>query len=298
MRQCCKTLCTREPWRQDLAGRANLLSPRTPGSMKTPVELAVSGMQTLHLQHRCRGGYRVKAKASYVDETLFGSPVGTRLPAPDFDPPWVQKTDRNREVGTRTSPLQASLSKGSCETTPSRGSTPTLTPKKKNKYRLIRRSPSYCDESLFGSRPEGASQEASGMAKGDAAKLRALFWTPPATPRGGHSPRPRETPLQAVHPAGPSKTGPRVAAEAPDLSAGGGGVPRPPRRGRSQSLTHLNTPSTGPAHGDEPQAPRPSTSGVTFRSPLVTPRACAVSASVLAAPRHGRATQKPKPPWK
>lgn len=115
-------------------GRANLLSPRTPRSMKTPVELAISGMQTLHFPHR-RGGCRVKAKASYVDETLFGSPVGTRPPPPDFDPPWVQKTDRTRGGDTRASPPQASVSKGSCEATPSRGSTPTLTPKKKNKYR-------------------------------------------------------------------------------------------------------------------------------------------------------------------
>nr|XP_027779207.1 RBPJ-interacting and tubulin-associated protein 1 [Marmota flaviventris] len=265
--------------------------------MKTPVELAISGMQTLHLQHRCRGGYRVKAKASYVDETLFGSPVSPRPPPPDFDPPWVQKSDSIRGPVTRASPSQASLSKGSCETTPSRSSTPTLTPKKKNKYRLVRRSPSYCDESLFGSRPAGP--EASGMAKGDAAKLRALLWTPPATPRGGHSPRPRETPLRAIHPAGPSKMGPRVAADARELPSGGRGAPHPPGRGRSQSLTHLNTPSAGcAAHGEGPQAPRPSTSGVTFRSPLVTPRARSVSASVPATPRQGGATQKPKPPWK
>ncbi|MBZ3871537.1 RBPJ-interacting and tubulin-associated protein 1 [Sciurus carolinensis] len=267
--------------------------------MKTPVELAISGMQTLHLQHRCRGGYRVKAKASYVDETLFGSPVGTKPPAPDFDPPWVQKPDRTRGVGTRTSPSQASLSKGSCETTPSRGSTPTLTPKKKNKYRLVSRSPSYCDESLFGSRPQGTSWEAAGMAKGDAAKLRALFWTPPATPRGGPSPRPRETPLRAIHPAGPTKSGSQAAADACELPAGGAGTPAPPRRGRSQSLTHLNTPSTGcPARTNGPPAPRPSTSGVTFRSPLVTPRARSVSASVPTTPRQSGATQKPKPPWK
>ncbi|XP_047416549.1 RBPJ-interacting and tubulin-associated protein 1 [Sciurus carolinensis] len=267
--------------------------------MKTPVELAISGMQTLHLQHRCRGGYRVKAKASYVDETLFGSPVGTKPPAPDFDPPWVQKPDRTRGVGTGTSPSQASLSKGSCETTPSRGSTPTLTPKKKNKYRLVSRSPSYCDESLFGSRPQGTSWEAAGMAKGDAAKLRALFWTPPATPRGDPSPRPRETPLRAIHPAGPTKSGSQAAADACELPAGGAGTPAPPRRGRSQSLTHLNTPSTGcPARTNGPPAPRPSTSGVTFRSPLVTPRARSVSASVPTTPRQSGATQKPKPPWK
>ena len=66
----CKALCRREPWRQGLASRAPLLSPRTTESMKTPVEPAISGMQTLHVQHHGRGGYRVKVRPSYVDETL------------------------------------------------------------------------------------------------------------------------------------------------------------------------------------------------------------------------------------
>ncbi|XP_012607694.2 RBPJ-interacting and tubulin-associated protein 1 [Microcebus murinus] len=269
--------------------------------MKTPVELALSGMQTLRLQPRCRGGYRVQARASYVDETLFGSPAGTRAPPPDFDPPWVEKANRTGGVGTGAS--QTSGAPGTCETTLSRSSTPTLTPRKKNKYRLISHTPSYCDESLFGSRPEGASRESPWMAKGDAAKLRALFWTPPATPRDGHSPRARETPLRAVHPPGPSKAEPRVAADPRKLSVDALDSPRPLRRGRSHSLSHLNVPGTGhPAtsapHTNGPQGPGPSTSGVTLRSPLVTPRAGSVSMSVPATPRRGGATQKPKPPWK
>ncbi|XP_043413600.1 RBPJ-interacting and tubulin-associated protein 1 [Prionailurus bengalensis] len=271
------------------------------GSMKTPVELAVSGMQTLHLQHRCRGGSRVKARASYVDETLFGSPAGTRPTPPDFDPPWVEKANRTSRVGTGTS--QALGANGSCENTSSRVSTPTLTPRKKNKYRLISHTPSYCDESLFGSRPEGTSWEGPWMAKGDAAKLHALFWTPPATPRGSQSPRPRDTPLRAVHPAGPSKPEPKVAADTRKLSVDGLDAPRPPRRERSHSLTHLTVPGTGrphtsASHANGPRDPRPSPSGVTFQSPLVTPRARSVRVSVPAAPQRGGATQKPKPPWK
>ncbi|XP_057601796.1 RBPJ-interacting and tubulin-associated protein 1 [Hippopotamus amphibius kiboko] len=268
------------------------------GSMKTPVELAISGMQTLHVQHHCRGGSRVKVRPSYVDETLFGSPAGTRPTPPDFDPPWMKKANRTRGLGTGVS--QAN---GSCETTSPREKTPTLTPRKKNKYRLIGHTPSYCDESLFGSRPEGASWEAPWMAKGDAARLHALFWTPPATPRGNHSPRPRETPLRAVHPAGPLKTERRAVADSRRLSVGGLDSPRPPRRERSHSLTRLNVPSTGhpPTSApctNGPRDPRPSPSGVTFRSPLVTPRAHSVSVSVPVTPRRGGATQKPKPPWK
>ncbi|XP_023059702.1 RBPJ-interacting and tubulin-associated protein 1 isoform X1 [Piliocolobus tephrosceles] len=291
----------REPPKQGLAGRAHLPSPGTTGDMKNPVGLAISGMQTLRLQHRCRGGYRVKARPSYVDETLFGSPASTRPTPPDFDPPWVEKANRSRDVGKEAS--KALGAKGSCETTPSRGSTPTLTPRKKNKYRLISHTPSYCDESLFGSRSEGASFGAPRMAKGDAAKLRALFWTPPATPRGSHSPRPREAPLRAIHPAGPSKTEPGAAADSQKLSMDGLHSSCPLRRGLSHSLTHLNVPSTGhPAtsasHTNGPQDLRPSTSGVTFRSPLVTSRARSVSISVPATPRRVGATQKPKPPWK
>ncbi|XP_077016022.1 RBPJ-interacting and tubulin-associated protein 1 [Tamandua tetradactyla] len=262
------------------------------------MELAVSGMQTLHLQHCCRGSHRVKARASYVDETLFGSPAGTRPAPPEFDPPWVEKANRTRGVGAGAS--QATGANRSCETTPSRGNTPTLTPRKKSKYRLISHTPSYCDESLFGSRPEAASWDAPWMAKGDAAKLRALFWTPPATPRGSNSPRPRETPLRAIHPAGVTKTEPGVAAASRKPSVDGLASPRPLRRGRSRSLTHLNVPSTGhsPTSVPHTNGPREPRSGVTFRSPLVPPRACSVSVSVPATPWQGGTAQKPKPPWK
>lgn len=282
-------------------GPAHPLLLGTTGSMKAPVELAISGMQTLHHPRRCRRGCQVKARASYVDETLFGSPAGPRPTPPDFDPPWVEKANRTKGVSTEAS--RASEANRSSETTSSRGSTPTLTPRKKNKYRLISHTPSYCDESLFGSRSKGTSWEAPWMAKGDAAKLHTLFWTPPATPRGSHSPRPRETPLRAVHPADASETEPRVAAGSRKLSVDGLDAPRPLRRERSQSLTHLNAPSTGRPHTSDPHTngpgnPRPSPSGVTFRSPLVTPRARSVSVSVPTTPRRGGATQKPKPPWK
>ncbi|KAM5237744.1 RBPJ-interacting and tubulin-associated protein 1 [Ctenodactylus gundi] len=258
-------------------------------------------MQALHPQRRLRGGCRSKARASYVDDTLFGSPAGTRPVPPDFDPPWVQRTKGTRGVGARAS--QTLPAKGNCETAPSGDSTPTLTPGKKNKYRLIGHTPSYCDESLFGSRPEGASPEAPRWEKGDAARLRALFWTPPATPRDSLSPRPRETPVQAVHPTRPSRTEPLLAAVPRTLSVDAQEAPPPQQRGRSHSITQLNTPIPDrPAlrapHTNGAQDPRPSPTGVTFRSPLVTPRAQSISASVPAAPRRGGGTPRPKPPWR
>lgn len=159
--------------------------------------------------------------------------------------------------------------------------------------RLIGHTPSYCDESLF-----GTSKEGSRTAMGDAAKLRTLFWTPPATPRGSHSPHPRETPLRAIHPAGPSRTEPRVAADSQD----GLGVPGSLGQRRSHSLTHLTVPSMGhPAcsapQTNRPWSPRPYTSG-TVQSPLVTPKACSGSVSGPATPRRGACPPKPKPPWK
>uniref|UniRef100_D3Z228 RBPJ-interacting and tubulin-associated protein 1 n=1 Tax=Mus musculus TaxID=10090 RepID=D3Z228_MOUSE len=90
-------------------------------------------MKALHLQHRSPTSYRVKARASYVDETLFGSPARTRPAQPDFDPPWVQNCNRSRGVGP--GPPKGSLAKRDCESPSSRGSTPNLTPRKKNKYR-------------------------------------------------------------------------------------------------------------------------------------------------------------------
>lgn len=278
------------------------LSPKATGSMKIPVEQAIRGMQALQLQHRCRGGCRVKARASYVDETLFGSPVGTRPTLPDFDPPWVQKTNGTRRVGAGG--LQSSPGKGSCETTPSEGSTPTLTPRRrKNRYRLIGHTPSYCDESLFGCQPEGVSWESSRLAKAGASKLHSLFWTPPATPRDSDSPCPRKAPLRAMHPENPSMTRPQGAASSPRLSLHSSDTPRPPRRERSHSLTCLSVPSSGhPAasapHTNGLQDPRPPPAGVTFQSPLVTPRAHSVSASVPPTSRRGRAPQNPKPPWR
>ncbi|XP_006901050.1 PREDICTED: RBPJ-interacting and tubulin-associated protein [Elephantulus edwardii] len=269
--------------------------------MRLPVELTSSAMQTLHLQHRCRGGYRRKARASYVDESLFGDPTSLRPAPPDFDPPWVEETSRTR--GVSPGPLQATRATENCASTLPRDSTPALTPRKKNKYRLIGHTPSYCDESLFGPRPEAAGWESPWMAKGNAVKLHALFWTPPATPRGSQSPQPRETPLRAVHPAGPSQAEPEAAAgsQRPPQAASDPPVPLPQRR--SRSLTHLNNsrtpnPPSGAPHANGPRDPRPSPLGVTFRSPLVTPRAQSISVSVPATPRCSRAPQKPKPPWK
>ncbi|XP_038956077.1 RBPJ-interacting and tubulin-associated protein 1-like [Rattus norvegicus] len=239
-------------------------------------------MQALHLHHRSPSSYPVKARASHVDETLFGSPTGTPPSLPDFDPPWVQNCNRSRGVSPGLPTV--SVAKRDCESPSSRGSTANLTLRKKNKYRLIGHTPSYCDEPLFGSQPQGTSKERSQTAMEDAAKLQTLFWTPPSTPRGSYSPRPRVTPLRAIHPAGPSRTEPRVAKDSQRMFRDGLDVPRSLGQRRSHSLTHLTIPSTGPWS---------YTSGATVQSPLITCNVCSGSVSVPAIlPR------KPKAPWK
>lgn len=169
--------------------------------------------------------------------------------------------------------------------------------------RLIGHTPSYCDESLFGSRPQDSGKEGSRTAMGDAAKLRTLFWTPPATPKGSHSPHPREAPLRAIHPAGASRTESRVATGSQKMSQDGLDGPRSPGWRRSRSLTHLTVPSMVHPASSVPQtngpwSPRPSTSEVTVQSPLVTPKARSGSVSGPAATQRGASPLKPKPPWK
>ena len=79
-------------------------------------------------------------------------------------------------------------------------------------------------------------------------------------------------------------------ASSRSLSVDGLDTPRPLRRERSHSLTHLNVPSTGhpPASSpctNGPRDPRPAPSGVTFQSPLVTPRARSVKCFCANYPR-------------
>ncbi|XP_038619432.1 RBPJ-interacting and tubulin-associated protein 1 [Tachyglossus aculeatus] len=269
------------------------LSPPPPPSrpMKTSLELAVSGIQALQLRRKGRGSYRVKSRASYVDETLFGRPAGSRPPPPEFDPPWAEEA-RTGQGGGRAPVVDGSGWK--LEATPSRGSSPSCTPRKKNKYRLIAHTPSYCDETLFGRRPEGPGWEAPWMTKGEAAKLRPLLWTPPSAPQGSPAPHPKETPVRAVHPVETPGAGRAGKAKSGERPGGGPACPSPSRRGLAHSPTRLNTPAHPPSPRGQ-QDPHARPAAVTFRSPLVTPRLRSVCNSEFTTSRH---PPNPKPPWK
>ncbi|XP_054852994.1 RBPJ-interacting and tubulin-associated protein 1 [Eublepharis macularius] len=162
--------------------------------MKTSVDMAVTGIQALQLHRRGRNSYR--AKPSYVDETLFGSHAGHQTMVMQFDPPWVEK-----EPGSGR-PLLWSPAATRWEDNggPSKAPAPLSTPRKKNKYRLKSRTPSYCDETLFGTK-SGGQDGAIPWMKEDAAKLHPLLWTPPTASRNHSnlSSRQKEKPLRAVH---------------------------------------------------------------------------------------------------
>ncbi|XP_043846186.1 RBPJ-interacting and tubulin-associated protein 1 [Dromiciops gliroides] len=271
--------------------------------MKTSVELTINGIQALQLQHKGRGGYRVKSSTSYVDETLFGRPAGARPAPPEFDPPWAEKAGSGKAVPLTPNSEGA---KWHLNSHSSRGSSsaPPHTPRKKNKYRLIGHTPSFCDETLFGSREEGPTWEAPWMKKEDTAKLQPLLWTPPAAPWTSRSPRPKETPLRAIHPVASSEPKNRSKSNVWQRPLGRTESLGPLKRGFSRSLTHLNASPEGhslptsPPHQRGQQQAWAQTAAVTFRSPLVTPRARSISLSEPATPRKYLTTPKPKPPWK
>ncbi|XP_051489590.1 RBPJ-interacting and tubulin-associated protein 1 isoform X1 [Apus apus] len=102
-----------------------------------------------------RGSRRLRrARASFVDESLFGSPGGARPPPPAFPPPWA-------------------VAPAGCG------------PRPGSKSRMTSPAPSFCDESLFG---------AAGPARGgkeDVSKLQPLLWSPPPAPRDRPSGTPR-----------------------------------------------------------------------------------------------------------
>ncbi|XP_074061927.1 RBPJ-interacting and tubulin-associated protein 1 [Macrotis lagotis] len=265
--------------------------------MKPSLELAVSGTQALQLPQRPgRGRYRLKASASYVDETLFGSPAGARPDPPCFDPPWATK------AGPPTPHAEAA--ERNQDPDPSKSCAPPCTPRKKNRYRLIRRTPSYCDETLFGSREEGPTWEAPWTKKEDTAKLRPLLWTPPSASWARCLPHPKDTPLRAIHSVASSELKNRRKSDIWQQSLDGLDSPGSLKKGCSQSLIHLNASPVGNSlatshpHQKEQRQVWAQTAAVTFQNPLGTTRVHSISLSKPAAPRKYMATPKPKPPWK
>ncbi|XP_074966379.1 RBPJ-interacting and tubulin-associated protein 1 [Phalacrocorax aristotelis] len=236
-----------------------------------------------------RGRGLRRAWASFVDESLFGSPAGARPAPPSFAPPWAT----------------AAASPGSG------GGDPRL----RSKCRVRNRAPSYCDESLFGAKPQGPAWAAPQMRKEDVAKLHPLLWSPPPAPRNqpGLSPRSRETPVRAIHlrvPASPATAGfegrPKGKSyiwKRPESDLGCEG-PGSPGRGRSQSLSQLNASSdglclaSGNAKRERGKNQSPLTAPATPRGPVMRGRSKSMSGSSSAMSSKAVGGCKPRPPWK
>ncbi|XP_063029543.1 RBPJ-interacting and tubulin-associated protein 1 [Melospiza melodia melodia] len=221
---------------------------------------------------------RRRVRPSFVDESLFGRPAGARPPPPAFPPPWA-------------APAAPSA----------RGSRPG------SQSRSRSHAPSFCDESLFGAKPQGAAWAAPRMRKEDVAKLHSLLWSPPPAPQSqpGLSPHSRGAPLRAVHPPATSEPGPReklCAWRHPGSDACPKGWAAP-GRARSQSVSRLSTPpdrihlpsSLGTERWRNQSAP---TTPAAPRGPRVRGRSNSVSGSPV--PRNAKAAGScsARPPWK
>ncbi|XP_067162901.1 RBPJ-interacting and tubulin-associated protein 1 [Apteryx mantelli] len=273
---------------------------------------AVASSPAPQAQLKSRSRRRAKARPSYVDETLFGSPARARPAPPDFAPPWGDEAGPTRPLVW--SPPAAGAGWKAEAVAPS-ACAPQGTPRRRNKYRLKSHTPSYCDESLFGTKPEDPAWAASWMKKEDVAKLHALLWSPSSAPRNQSSlsSRSKETPLRAVHPGAPAspalanlgtdRKGKSYIWKRPesDSDSEGRGAPN---RGRSQSLTRLNgSPDSLRLASGNPKTEKhknqgPPTAPATPRGPLMRVRSKSVSAPSSARNSKALGVCKPKPPWK
>ncbi|XP_058707762.1 RBPJ-interacting and tubulin-associated protein 1 [Poecile atricapillus] len=226
---------------------------------------------------------RRRVRPSFVDESLFGRPAGARPPPPAFPPPWA---------------APAVPSAG--------GSRPG------SQCRSRSHAPSFCDESLFGAKPQGAAWAAPRMRKEDVAKLHSLLWSPPPAPRNqpGLSPHCRGTPLRAVHPPASAPPAPSEPGHQEKLC--GWRHPRSdacskgwaaPGRGRSQSVSRLSTApdgirlssNLGTERWKNQSAP---TTPAAPQSPLVRGRSNSVSGSPVLKSAKAAGGCKARPPWK
>ncbi|XP_048369619.1 RBPJ-interacting and tubulin-associated protein 1 [Sphaerodactylus townsendi] len=282
--------------------------------MKPSVETAVSGIQALQVQRRSKNTYR--AKASYVDETLFGSHAAPQAAVMGFDPPWV-----NKKPGPQRPLLWSpAATRWEADSGSSKAPGPPSTPRKKNKYRLKSRTPSYCDETLFGAKSGGQNEAIPWMKKEEAARLHSLLWTSPPTSRNHSSlsscqkeksPRAihRETPrswqtdgFEAQYGEHPFWKIPENNSDEDDRDALGWAGYHPISRTYSASDT-FQPPETHPRSNRQQDRDLPDAS-VAFSGSkphpkgIVGPPSARLSGPLSARLSRATGSCKPRPPWK
>ncbi|NWV01246.1 RITA1 protein, partial [Upupa epops] len=208
-----------------------------------------------------------RARASFVEESLFGSPARTQPVPPGFDPPWVAAA-----------------------------AAPGSGPRPEGKCRLRSSAPSFCDETLFGARPRCP----------DVARLQSLLWSPPPAPRARETSLRTLHPRDAAPPAAAGSQRGRKGNSSPwqppdnDSCSQGWSAPG---RGRSQSLSLLNIPSgslhpaANASRAERSKALRPLTAPATPRGPVMRGRSESVSGP-RARSFMAVGGCKPRPPWK
>ncbi|KAM4709782.1 RBPJ-interacting and tubulin-associated protein 1 [Discoglossus pictus] len=237
------------------------------------LDLSITGHRTSLPQRKSRSAYRYKASDSYVDETLFGShgrgadianvTLKWNTAAPG-QTPLIWSPGENKEMKANVS----------CKT----NGTPVGTPRKKIEYRVKNRSPSYCDESLFGQRLEECSWEAPWVKK-EEVRPRPLLWSPSPMPRPQNSkPITKQLPLRAVHP-------PDVSESVLGTCKNTGDFWRPPES--DSDSAELSPSVIGTSRSAKPQ--RGTTGRETARS---------VTWAGRVTPRRGSGTIPERPPWK
>ncbi|NXA02541.1 RITA1 protein, partial [Nesospiza acunhae] len=173
-------------------------------------------------------------------------------------------------------------------------------------------APSFCDESLFGAKPQGPGWAAPRMRKEDVAKLHSLLWSPPPAPQSqpGLSPHCRGAPLRAVHP--PASAPPATSEPGPREKLCAWKHPRSdacpkgwaaPGSGRSQSVSRLSTPpdrirlssNLGTERWKNQSAP---TTPAAPQGPLLRGRSNSVSGSPVPSNAKAAGGCTARPPWK
>ncbi|OCT98144.1 RBPJ-interacting and tubulin-associated protein 1-like [Xenopus laevis] len=163
-----------------------------PCTANMSLDLSITGHRTALPQRKSRSTYRFKATNSYVDETLFGS-SGLRL---DQTQQWTSAPPC--QTPHLWSPREIKENKNTLSCRPK--STPPGTPRKKIQYRVKSRTPSYCDESLFGGNVEECTWDAPWVKKEDTVKIHPLLWSPsPRLVQQSSTQNTKQGPLRAVH---------------------------------------------------------------------------------------------------
>ncbi|XP_040272591.1 RBPJ-interacting and tubulin-associated protein 1 isoform X1 [Bufo bufo] len=223
-----------------------------PSDVDMSLDLSITGQRSSLPPRKSRSAYRFKASNSFVDEALFGSSVGKVDPALHWTIGTPGQESHLHCPEEKTYTASSATARTACS--------PVGTPRKKTQYRVKSRSPSYCDESLFGPKIEDCGWEAPWVKKEDCIRIRPLLWSPPPVMRP-HSSKSNtnQIPVRAIHPPDDRNTslgthkGTRNFWKPPESDSDSGGCPSvgdPPASAKARwSSPRKDTPRSASCSG-------------------------------------------------